>query len=47
MSNFGKFISDAVVPPQVDAFEILGYIPTPRQQAFHEASKERLEMASN
>jgi hypothetical protein len=42
MSSFGKFISDTVKPPEVDVFGILGYIPTPRQNAFHEASKERL-----
>jgi len=43
MPNFGEFISNAVVPPAVDAFEILGYTPTPRQLAFHEASRERLD----
>jgi hypothetical protein len=43
MSNFGKFISDSVVPPEVDTFAILGYTPTARQKAFHDASRERLD----
>jgi hypothetical protein len=43
MSNFGKFISDAVVPPSVDAFGLLNYTPTPRQQAFHDASRDRVD----
>ena len=43
MSNFGKFISESVVPPEVDTFSLLGYEPTTRQAAFHEASKERLD----
>lgn len=43
MANFGKFISDSVVPPEVDTFALLGYEPTPRQAAFHEASRERLD----
>jgi Terminase large subunit, T4likevirus-type, N-terminal len=43
MSGFSKFISDTVSPPEVDVFGLLGYTPTPRQQAFHEASRERLD----
>ena len=43
MPNFGEFISNSVVPPTVDVFDLLDYEPTPRQQAFHEASKERLD----
>jgi len=43
MSSFGKFISDSVQPPKVDVFGILGYEPTPRQVAFHEASAERID----
>jgi Terminase large subunit, T4likevirus-type, N-terminal len=43
MANFGKFISDSVVPPQIDAFELLKYKPTPRQEAFHEASRKRID----
>jgi len=42
-TNFGKFISDAVVPPSVDAFGILGYQPTDRQKVFHEASAKRTD----
>ena len=43
MSNFGKFLSDTVKPPEVDVFKLLEYTPTPRQEAFHEASRERLD----
>jgi len=43
MSNFGKFISDSVVPPSIDAFSALNYTPTSRQLAFHEASRKKTE----
>ena len=43
MSKFSQFISDSVSPPEVDAFEILGYTPTERQKAFHEESKKKID----
>lgn len=42
MANFGEFISNSVVPPSVDAFGKLEYTPTARQEAFHTASRERI-----
>lgn len=42
MGNFADFISNSVVPPSVDVFGILGYTPTARQEAFHDASKEKI-----
>jgi hypothetical protein len=41
--NFGQFISDSVIPPKVDVFSLLGYVPTERQQVFHETSAERVD----
>jgi len=43
MANFGQFISDSVVAPLVDVFEILGYTPTERQKVFHETSAEKVD----
>ena len=43
MSNFGKFISDTIVPPQIDVFGLLKYEPTARQKAFHEASRDKID----
>jgi len=43
MSNFGKFISNSVVPETVDVFGILGYEPHERQKVFHTASAERID----
>ena len=43
MSNFGKFLSDSVVPPTIDVFSILGYQPHSRQEVFHKASAERID----
>jgi len=43
MSNFGKFISNSVVPPQVDVFKLLNYEPHDRQKVFHAASAERID----
>lgn len=43
MSNFGKFISDTIVPPQIDVFGLLKYEPTARQKAFHEASRNKID----
>lgn len=38
-SKFGQILADKVAPPPVDAFTPLNYKPTPRQEAFHEASR--------
>jgi hypothetical protein len=43
MASFADFISNSVVPPEVDAFTLLGYTPTTRQQAFHEASRSKID----
>jgi hypothetical protein len=43
MSNFGSYISNVVVPPKVDVFGLLNYVPTERQQVFHQASEERID----
>ena len=43
MSNFGKFISNSVVPETVDVFKILNYEPHDRQKVFHSASAERID----
>lgn len=39
MANFGDILSQNVMPAKIDTFAALGYIPTPRQAVFHEASK--------
>ncbi len=40
--NFGDFISSSVLPPEVDTFSLIGYVPTERQKTFHEASKGKV-----
>ena len=42
MSKFAKALTDSVIPPSVDAFAALNYTPTNRQEAFHNASRERI-----
>lgn len=41
--NVGDFLASAVNPDEVDTFSLLGYEPTPRQQAFHDASWSRVD----
>ena len=41
--NVGDFLASAVNPAEVDTFSLLGYVPTPRQQEFHEASWNRAD----
>lgn len=41
--NFADFISDSVIPPSIDVFGALGYVPHERQRVFHEASQKRYD----
>lgn len=45
MSNspFAKYAATSVMPDTVDVFGILGYTPSERQQAFHEASRQKID----
>lgn len=40
--GFGNFLADSVLPPEIDAFSVLGYTPHVRQKVFHEISKEKI-----
>jgi hypothetical protein len=42
-SPFAKHAATAVVPDQVDVFGLLNYTPSERQQAFHEASRQKID----
>jgi hypothetical protein len=42
-SPFAKFAATSVVPDTVDVFGLLGYTPSERQQAFHEASRQKID----
>ncbi len=35
--SFASALAAALDPPEVDVFGTLGYVPTPRQQRFHDA----------
>ena len=41
--NVGDFLASAVNPDEVDTFSLMEYDPTPRQQAFHDASWNRVD----